>query len=55
MEHLIGLHSNGRLLALPANISLEWKLIPLSNTPAYYDVAKITAVKSFIAQAPEVL
>ncbi len=39
------LHSNGRLLALPANIRLGWKSMTVSNTLTYYDTAKITAVK----------
>jgi hypothetical protein len=41
-------------LALPANIRLEWKSMEVGNTLAYYVLATITAVKSFIVQAPEV-
>jgi len=41
-------------LGLPANIRLEWKSMEVGNTLAYYDMATITAVKSFIVQAPEV-
>ncbi len=41
------LHSNGRLLALFANIRLGWKWMEVSNNLAYYDTATITAVKSF--------
>ncbi len=51
MEHLTKLHSNGRLLALPANIRLRWKSMAVANTLAYYIKATITAVKSFIVQA----
>jgi hypothetical protein len=39
-------------LGLPANIRLEWKSMEVGNTLAYYDMATITAVKSFIVQAP---
>jgi hypothetical protein len=35
-------------LGLPANIRLEWKSMEVVNTLAYYDMEKITAVKSFI-------
>ncbi len=35
--------------ALPANIRLGE--MAMANTPAYYDIATITAVKSFIVQA----
>ncbi len=50
MDHFTGLHSNGWLLALTANIKLGWKLMEVANTIAYYYMAKITAVKSFIVQ-----
>jgi hypothetical protein len=40
----MGLHSHGRLLALPTNISLEWKGIEVVNTIAYYDAAIITII-----------
>ncbi len=46
------LHSNFKLLALPANIRLESKGKALANTPAYYAIATITAVKTFKVQAP---
>jgi hypothetical protein len=39
VEPLTGLHCNGRLLALPANIKLGWKLMAVANTPAYYHTA----------------
>jgi hypothetical protein len=44
---------SGSLLVLPINIRLGWKLMQVANTLAYYDTAIITAVKSFIVQAPE--
>ncbi len=47
------LHS-GRLQVFPTNIRLDWKWVEVANTLAYYDTATITAVKSFIVQAPEV-
>jgi hypothetical protein len=39
-------------LGLLANIRLEWKSMEVGNTLAYYDMATITAVKSFIVQGP---
>ncbi len=47
-----GLHSKGRVLALPTNISLGWKWLTLTNTLAYYATEFITAVKSFMVQGP---
>ncbi len=44
---LTRLHSNGRLLALFANIRLGWKWMEVSNTLANNNTATITAVKSF--------
>ncbi len=49
---LTRLHSDGRLLALSANIRLGWKGKAEGNTPAYYHTATIVAVESFIEQAP---
>jgi hypothetical protein len=46
----MGLHSNSKLLALPANIKLGWKLTAVVNTLAYCDVATIKAALSFIEQ-----
>jgi hypothetical protein len=37
--------------ALPANLRLEWKWLTVANTFAY-ETEIITAVKSFIVQAP---
>jgi hypothetical protein len=39
-------------LALPTNIRVSWKGLPGTNNPAYYENPEITAVKSFITQAP---
>jgi len=44
------LQSNGRLQALPANIRLRYKRVVVENTLAYYDPAKIIAVKCFVEQ-----
>ncbi len=41
----------GRPLELPTNIRLGWKDLPGTNTLAYYENLKITAVKSLIVQA----
>jgi len=40
-------------LALNVNIRLKWKSMEVANTLAYYNTVTITAVKSFIGQAPE--
>jgi hypothetical protein len=37
-------NSNGRFPNLNQNIRLGWKLLTLTNTPVYYNTAKITAV-----------
>jgi hypothetical protein len=37
---------------LPTNIRQGWKWIEVANALAYYDMATITTVKSFIVQAP---
>jgi len=42
-----------RLLASPANIRLDWRGLPEINILAFYENPYITAVKSFIVQAPE--
>jgi hypothetical protein len=41
----MGLHSNGMLLTLPANIRERCKYMALTNTPAYCNGAKIMALK----------
>ncbi len=50
MEHLKGA-SLGQAPALPANIRLDWKGLPGTNTLDYYKKLLIKAVKSFIVQA----
>ncbi len=52
MEHFKGA-SLWQAPALPAHIRLSWRGLPLTNTLAYYENPLITAVKSFIVQAPE--
>jgi hypothetical protein len=52
VDPLTDFHFNGRLLALPANISLGWKQVAVANTLAYYGTATITTVKGFIVQDP---
>jgi hypothetical protein len=44
---LNGLRSKGRLIALHANIILEWKCMAAKYSLAYYDMKLITTVKSF--------
>ncbi len=47
-----GLPEWSTFLALIQNIRLGWKDLPGTNTLAYYKNPLITAVKSFIVQAP---
>ncbi len=51
MKHLSGAPLNGKLLALPTNIRLDWKGLPFANAIAYYENSLLTAVKSFITLA----
>jgi hypothetical protein len=48
VDTLIRLNSDGWLLALPTDSRLGRKELSVKNTLAYYIMAKITAVKSFI-------
>jgi hypothetical protein len=41
-----------RLALSHQKIRLGWKWLTLGNTLAYYDMAKIAAVKSFTVQVP---
>jgi hypothetical protein len=43
---------SGSLLVLPTKIRLRWKSMQEANTLANYNTPIITAVKSFIVQAP---
>jgi hypothetical protein len=43
---------SGSLPILPTNFRLGWKSMQVANTLAYYDMAIITTVKSFIVLAP---
>jgi hypothetical protein len=49
---IVRLYSNGRLLALPANVIVGYKLMAMTNDLAHYDLETITALKSFIVQVP---
>jgi hypothetical protein len=49
-----GLYTESILLDLPANIRLDWKGLPQTNTLAYYENSKIRVVKCFVTLAPGV-
>ncbi len=51
-RRLTELHSNSRLLALPANVRLGWKWIAVANTLASYHTATITENKKAISAGP---
>ncbi len=40
--------------ALPANLILDWKGLPRTNTPAYYGNSQLPDVKCFITLGPVV-
>jgi hypothetical protein len=44
----------GRLLALPTNIRLDWKSLPGTNTPVFYENSQISDKKVLyhLAQGP---
>ncbi len=48
VKPLFRLHSTGRILEMPANIRLGWKLMEVINALAYGSTEFITSVKSFI-------
>ncbi len=48
----MGLHSNGRLLVLPANIRPGQKGMAVAKTQAYYNTETITAEKKFYSTGP---
>jgi hypothetical protein len=52
VKHLLGASPQGRLLALTTNNRLGWKGLPGINNLAYYGNPEITAVISFMMQAP---
>jgi hypothetical protein len=54
-EHLLGLNTRGRILALHSSIILEWKGLTVINTSAYYNKELITGIKSLIVQASDAL
>ncbi len=54
MKSLSDAPLQGKLLALPTNNRLIWKVLPGTNTLAYYKNSYLKAVKSFITLAPGV-
>ncbi len=54
MMHLLGAPLLARLLALPANIRLDWKGLPGTKALAYYKTLSISAVKLIITILPGV-
>ncbi len=46
-----GHNPNGRLPGLPPNIKLGWKKLSWTSTLAFYDKARITAIKSILERA----
>ncbi len=55
VKHLSGALLQGRLLASSANIRLDCKCLPMTNTLAQYKNPEIRAIKSFIVQATDCL
>ncbi len=52
MEPFTGLQYKVWLLALPAKISLGWKLLKVTNSLAYYETKLVATVKSFHGKIP---
>ncbi len=48
----MGLHSEGRLLALPVNFRPGWKWLTVTNTVAYYGKEFVMAVRKFNGTYP---
>jgi len=46
------LHFKGKLIVVPSNIRLGWKLLSKTNTLSYYDTELITLVKKFYSTGP---
>jgi hypothetical protein len=44
-------HSNGGLLALPANIISRWECMEVANTLDFYNMATFTSLRSFIVHS----
>jgi hypothetical protein len=51
----IGIPFDGRLLASPANIMLEWEYLPRTNTLAYFVYWQVTKKKGFLNTDPDLL
>jgi hypothetical protein len=47
VEQFLDAHLYCRLLALPANISLNWKDLPVTNTLAYFANSLVTVMRGF--------
>jgi hypothetical protein len=54
VKHLLNAPLLSGLLTLPKNIRLDRKVLPATNTLAYYEHSYITDVKCFITLAPDI-
>ncbi len=52
LEHISDASFLGKLLVLPANVRLDWKVIASSSTLAYLAWLLLTKEKSFITLTP---
>jgi hypothetical protein len=52
LEHLSDASFLGKLLAFPANVRLDWKVIASTNTLAYLASLTVTKEKCFITVTP---
>jgi hypothetical protein len=52
LEHLSDASFLGKLLVLPANVRLDWLVIPDTNTLAYLALSSAMKEKSFITLTP---
>ncbi len=52
LEHLSDAYFLGKLIVLPANVRLDWKVIASPNTPAYWASSTVMQEKCFIKLTP---
>jgi len=52
LEHLSDASFLGKLIVLPANVRLDWKVIASPNTLAYWASSTVTQEKCFIKLTP---
>jgi hypothetical protein len=52
VKHLSGAPSYGRLMALPTNIRLGWKVLTGINAPAYWVLSEVKKKRKYFEKGP---